>query len=239
MQSAVAESWGVPTNAGAYDPLLASLVHVTGLLGRPWSAEALSAGLPVPETGLTPELFVRAAARAGLTARVIARPLAEIPSLVLPAVLLLNERQACVLVSRAADGRAQVLLPESGGVSDLDLAELASRIFRPRDIRSTPAQLRCSQRAQRRAAAAALVLERDRAVLADLWRSAGRLAADQPVRARHAVLYDECVRPRRAEPRARDAVGAHDRRRRSSSGSICSCARCARTSSTSRASEST
>jgi hypothetical protein len=44
MQSAVAESWGVPTNAGAYDPLLASLVHVTGLLGRPWSAEALSAG---------------------------------------------------------------------------------------------------------------------------------------------------------------------------------------------------
>ena len=67
MQTAVAESWGVPTNAGAYDPLLASLVHVTGLLGRPWSAEALSAGLPVPETGLTPELFVRAAARAGVT----------------------------------------------------------------------------------------------------------------------------------------------------------------------------
>ena len=127
MQSAVAESWGVPTNAGAYDPLLASLVHVTGLLGRPWSAEALSAGLPVPETGLTPELLVRAAARAGLTARVIARPLADIPPLVLPVVLLLNERQACVLVSRAADGRVQVLLPESGGVRDLDPAEIASR----------------------------------------------------------------------------------------------------------------
>src|SRR6185295_12803651 len=127
MQSAVAESWGVPTNAGAYDPLLASLVHVTGLLGRPWSAEALSAGLPVPETGLTPELFVRAAARAGLTARVIARPLADIPPLVLPVVLLLDERQACVLVSRDADGRIQVLLPESGGVRDLDPAEIASR----------------------------------------------------------------------------------------------------------------
>ena len=127
MQSAIAESWAVPPNAGAYDPLLASLVHVTGLLGRPWSAETLSAGLPVPETGLTPELFVRAAARAGLTARVIARPLAEIPSLVLPVVLLLNDRQACVLVARGEDGRAQVLLPESGGVCDLDLAEIASR----------------------------------------------------------------------------------------------------------------
>jgi len=125
MQTAVAESWGVPTNAGAYDPLLASLVHVTGLLGRPWSAEALSAGLPVPETGLTPELFVRAAARAGLAARAVARPLAEISSLVLPVVLLLNERQACVLLSRGEDGRAQVLLPESGGVCDLDLAEIA------------------------------------------------------------------------------------------------------------------
>jgi ATP-binding cassette subfamily C protein LapB len=102
-------------------------VHVTGLLGRPWSAEALSAGLPVPETGLTPELFVRAAARAGLTARVVARPLAEISSLVLPVVLLLNERQACVLVARGEDGRAQVLLPESGGVCDLDLAVLAPR----------------------------------------------------------------------------------------------------------------
>ena len=127
MQSAVAESWGVPTNAGAYDPLLASLVHVTGLLGRPWSAEALSAGLPVPETGLTPELFVRAAARAGLTARVIARPLADIPPLVLPVVLLLHERQACVLLAREPDGPAQVLLPESGGVRVLDLAELAPR----------------------------------------------------------------------------------------------------------------
>ena len=28
MQTAVAESWGVPTNPGAYDPLLASLVPV-------------------------------------------------------------------------------------------------------------------------------------------------------------------------------------------------------------------
>ena len=127
MQSAIAESWAVPPNAGAYDSLLASLVHVTGLLGRPWSAEALSAGLPVPETGLTPELFTRAAARAGLTARVIARSLADISPLVLPAVLLLDERQACVLISREADGRAQVLLPESGGLRDVHLDEIEPR----------------------------------------------------------------------------------------------------------------
>ena len=127
MQAAIAESWEVPPNAGAYDPLLASLVHLTGLLGRPWSAEALSAGLPVPEDGLTPELFVRAAARAGLTARLITRPLADISSLVLPVVLLLEGRQACVLLSRGDDRCAQVQLPESGGIRDLDMAELERR----------------------------------------------------------------------------------------------------------------
>jgi ATP-binding cassette subfamily C protein LapB len=127
MQAATAESWAVPPNAGAYDPLLASLVQLTGLLGRPWSAEALSAGLPVPEAGLTPELFVRAAARAGLTARLITRPLADISSLVLPVVLLLEERQACVLLSRGDDGRVQVLLPESGGIRDLDMVEVERR----------------------------------------------------------------------------------------------------------------
>lgn len=119
MQAAIAESWAVPPNAGAYDPLLASLVQLTGLLGRPWSAESLAAGLPVPEDGLTPDLFVRAAPRAGLTARLITRPLQDISSLVLPVVLLLEERQACVLLSQG-DGRAQVLLPESGGIRALD-----------------------------------------------------------------------------------------------------------------------
>jgi ATP-binding cassette subfamily C protein LapB len=127
MQTAIAENWDVPPNAGAFDPLLASLVQLTGLLGRPWSAEALAAGLPVPEDGLTPDLFVRAAARAGLTARPITRPLKDISSLVLPVVLLLEERQACVLLSRVGDGRVQVLLPESGGTRELDAAELERR----------------------------------------------------------------------------------------------------------------
>lgn len=127
MQSAAAENWAVPSTVGAYDPLLASLVHLTRLLGTPWSAEALAAGLPVPESGLTPELMLRAAERAGLAAQVVARPLADISALVLPVVLLLDERRACILLARHADGRAQVLLPESGGVRDIDLDELGGR----------------------------------------------------------------------------------------------------------------
>ena len=109
----------------AGDALLQCLVNVTGLLHTPRTADALVAGLPVAPEGLTPELFVRAATRAGFSARVVRRSLAEISSLVLPAVLLLQDRQACVLVARdEQSARLQVLFPESGGVGDVALSEL-------------------------------------------------------------------------------------------------------------------
>jgi len=127
MQTAATETWEVPSNASACDSLLASLVQVIGLLGKPWSTEALVAGLPLPEDGLTPDLFVRGAARAGLSAQVVKRPLAEISSLVLPAVLLLKDRLACTLVASDDTGRMQILLPESGGVRDTTVSELAPR----------------------------------------------------------------------------------------------------------------
>src|SRR5687768_16124972 len=91
----VSDVWDIPSSARREcDPLLDCLVHLTGLFGKPGSAEALTAGLPVPDHGLTPELFVRAATRVGLSAQIVRRPLDEISSLVLPAVLLLNDRQA-------------------------------------------------------------------------------------------------------------------------------------------------
>jgi ATP-binding cassette subfamily C protein LapB len=129
MQAAtLIEAWEIPPDARrTCDPLLACLVHVTGLLGKAGTPEALAAGLPIAEHGLTPELFVRAATRAGLSAQIVRRPLEDISSLVLPAVVLLNERQACVLVAKDAAGNVQLLQPESGGVCDTTLAELSSR----------------------------------------------------------------------------------------------------------------
>lgn len=122
------EAWDIPAHARrTCDPLLACLVHVTGLVDKPWSSDALAAGLPIPDHGLTPELFVRAALLAGLSAQIVRRPLDEISSLVLPAVLLLNDRQACVLIAKDDAGRLQLLLPESGGVRDATLDEIASR----------------------------------------------------------------------------------------------------------------
>ncbi len=96
------------------DPLLSCLAALTRLLGRPTSPQALTAGLPLSEGKLTPELFARAAERAGLSARLLRRPLASIDDLVLPCVLLLRDRRAVVMVRRDGAGGVEIVLPESG-----------------------------------------------------------------------------------------------------------------------------
>lgn len=108
------------------DPLLDCLVLLTQHHHRPISAEALRAGLPLVQNRLTPELFVRAAARGGLSARLVKRPLRRISPLTLPAVLLLEDNQACLLLALDNhNGKVQVVQPESGtGVAEVALAEL-------------------------------------------------------------------------------------------------------------------
>ena len=116
---------GAPTPAAESltDPLAACLAQVARILGQPMSAQALITGLPVDAAGLTPALFARAAERAGLTARSIEVELARFPKLSLPAVLLLKERNACVLVSRG-ETEARIVTAE-GVEKTAPIAELA------------------------------------------------------------------------------------------------------------------
>jgi ATP-binding cassette subfamily C protein LapB len=94
---------------------------------RPAAADGLTAGLPLEEHRLTPQLFPRAAARAGLSAKVVERELAAISDLVLPAILLLKHGQACVLVRKLGKDNASVMLPESGtGIREISVDELHS-----------------------------------------------------------------------------------------------------------------
>ena len=73
------KQWAVQQRgASADDPLVRCLVLLTRFLNRPYSEETLCAGLPLVDSRLTPELFVRAAERAGLTAKVARRPLEKI-----------------------------------------------------------------------------------------------------------------------------------------------------------------
>ena len=96
------------------DSLTGCLVILTRLFHRPFSAQAVTAGLPLENSRLTPELFPRAAARAGLTSRVVKRSLQKISPLTLPAILLLADGRACVITSRDESGNWTVIQPESG-----------------------------------------------------------------------------------------------------------------------------
>jgi ATP-binding cassette, subfamily C, bacterial LapB len=108
--------WNLGEDADRHDdPLLDCLMQLTKLHGRPASRTGLSSGLPLVQNRLTVELFSRAAARADLAARILKKPLAKIFYMQLPAVLLLKDRQACVLVeSRPGEGKLKILMPETG-----------------------------------------------------------------------------------------------------------------------------
>jgi ATP-binding cassette subfamily C protein LapB len=112
-----------------HDPLLDCLVELTRIHGRPSTRAALSAGLPLAKSGLTPSLFARAAARAGFASKVLRRPLDRLDAAVLPAILLLEGNEACVLLGWDGDGAvARVLMPETGqGGIEISREELARR----------------------------------------------------------------------------------------------------------------
>jgi ATP-binding cassette, subfamily C, bacterial LapB len=97
------------------DPLLACLLTMSKIHNNPQSEQSIRAHLPTEKDGrLTPDLFVRAAEQAGLAAKIAHRPLEKINNLVLPAVLLLNDQQACILLQLNPDETARILSPEAG-----------------------------------------------------------------------------------------------------------------------------
>ena len=98
------------------DALLDCLVLFTKLYHKPFSAEALTAGLPIEPGVESPELFSinnakglfsRAAERAGLKSSLIRRPLNQISPLQLPMIILLSNQSACIL-DRFSEDETQV-----------------------------------------------------------------------------------------------------------------------------------
>ena len=124
---AASQAWGDLAAAAdtVFDPLLSCLLQLAKLEHCPCSPAALTAGLPLVNERLTPELFVRAAARAGLSAQIVKRSVAELSALVLPAVLLLQDNSAVVLVELdRQQNRAVLLDPDTDGRKTLSLDEL-------------------------------------------------------------------------------------------------------------------
>ena len=95
--SAGATVWDLDNDALAHALSWLSHHH-----NRPRSAESLLAGQP--STGrLTPEGALRVLREAGFNAGLVQREIGEISSLLLPAVLLLADGDACIVVERRAD----------------------------------------------------------------------------------------------------------------------------------------
>lgn len=111
------------------DPLLDCLVELARIHGRPTTRAALSAGLPMPKAGLPPSLFARAAARAGLSCKILRQSLEKIDAAMLPAVLLMEDDSACLLLGwDARNESASLLFPEAApSVIVLTRAELMRR----------------------------------------------------------------------------------------------------------------
>lgn len=97
------------------DPLLDSLMIICKLHNIITSRNVLTAGLPLQANQLTLSTFPRAAQRAGLKARVLQRPLEKISALSLPAVVLLKNDQAAVLIGWDEQQRARLLPTETEG----------------------------------------------------------------------------------------------------------------------------
>lgn len=109
------------------DPLLQALADLTGLFGRPWTVTALGADLPKVNGRLSPAIFPRAADRAGLDARLVEISLDHIQNWQLPALLLLNEQQACLLLNKTSDGQYTIKDVTGGATLNLSQTDLAAQ----------------------------------------------------------------------------------------------------------------
>ncbi|CAD7288504.1 type I secretion system permease/ATPase [Campylobacter suis] len=116
------------------DQLLECLVIFTKLHNNPYSADALTVGLPVKDgedvelfsLSSSKSLFSRAAARAGFASTLVRKNIEEISPLVLPCILMLRGKRACILQKISSDKKsATVISPEVGsGASVVDVDTL-------------------------------------------------------------------------------------------------------------------
>ncbi len=108
------------------DPLLSCLVFLTSYFGHAKSAQAITAGLAYDEKNMGPNLFCEAAEKSGLRAKIVHRDkIKKILAPVLPAVIILNDNQACVLLSFSRDEHsATIWSPETGAERSVKLTDL-------------------------------------------------------------------------------------------------------------------
>jgi ATP-binding cassette subfamily C protein LapB len=120
-----AEPVDAPSTHAQPDALLECLVQVARHHGSQASRDGLLAGLPLEGGRLRPTLLARAASRAGLGCRLLECSLETLEGPALPAILILGNDSACVLLGR--DGEQMQLFEPGIGEVRRTAAEVAAR----------------------------------------------------------------------------------------------------------------
>lgn len=122
-------------------PLLECMLILARSHGIKVTAETILAGFPLDDHQLTPSVFVRASKRAGLASKILKRDLLALNKALFPAILLLSDNSACVLLELNKDTQmALVVFPELGTTSvEITIADLHAR-YSGRVIYARPEQ---------------------------------------------------------------------------------------------------
>ncbi|WP_139245642.1 type I secretion system permease/ATPase [Halomonas sp. QHL1] len=111
-----------------HDELLICLQAVARMHQHEVSSESLTAGLPLENGKLTPSVFARAAARAGMTAQIVKSGLVNLNPELFPVIVLLEPGRVCIV--NAIDvkkGLVKAVFPELNEAEvEVGLNELAS-----------------------------------------------------------------------------------------------------------------
>jgi len=108
------------------DTLLESLLFLSKYHKRPASAESLIAGLVIHDSVMTPSMFIKSAKTIGLIVKAVNRKITKIDNQILPAVMLLNNNKACILLEiDENEKKAKLIMPHlSSGEIFLPIDEL-------------------------------------------------------------------------------------------------------------------
>lgn len=111
------------------DSLLSCLQLSCRIHGIAISNDALAAGLPLINGRITPSLIKRAAERANLVSNVLKKPLQNIHAEFTPAILLLEDEQACLFLGWDDHKKhARIIFPELGDAEvSVPFDDLAAR----------------------------------------------------------------------------------------------------------------
>ncbi len=145
------------------DPLVELVAALSRHFGKPRSAASLMSGLPLIDGRLPESNLVRVAHRANLSCKEVSCTIAEFDELSLPALLVLKENTACVLLRKivhrgnrpeddedAIKSRAErwrIITPKTGGVTEITQESLErmydgrAYIMQPDALTESPSSL--------------------------------------------------------------------------------------------------